>query len=156
MSTQLPKLILDIETVGVNFDALDKMTQDSLTRWIKKEAESETDYEVMLKELKEGLGFSPLTGEIVAVGILDYHTAHGAVYFAAPGEKIEARTEKIGEAEIKLQSMDEKAMLQKFWDIARKYPYFITFNGRGFDAPFLMIRSAVDGSRPLKDLMRAR
>ena len=156
MSTAVPKLIFDIETIGVDFDALDTVTQESLTRWIKKEAAGETDYETMLDELKSGLGFSPLTGEIVTIGILDYHTGQGEVCFAAPGEKLEMRDEKLETAEIKFQPMDEKAMLQKFWDIARKYPYFITFNGRGFDAPSLMIRSAVHGIRPSKDLMRAR
>ena len=156
MSTAVPKLIFDIETIGVDFDVLDTVTQESLTRWIKKEAAGETDYETMLDELKSGLGFSPLTGEIVTIGILDYHTGQGEVCFAAPGEKLEMRDEKLETAEIKFQPMDEKAMLQKFWDIARKYPYFITFNGRGFDAPFLMIRSAVHGIRPSKDLMRAR
>ena len=30
------KLILDIETVGADFNSFDETTQDSLTRWIKK------------------------------------------------------------------------------------------------------------------------
>ena len=58
-------LIFDIETVGDDFDALDKITQEGLTRWIKKESASAEDYEAALQELKDGLGFSPLTGEIV-------------------------------------------------------------------------------------------
>ena len=66
------KLIFDIETIGVDFDSLDETTQDSLTRWIKKESTGEEDYQVALEELKNGLGFSPLTGEIVAIGVLDY------------------------------------------------------------------------------------
>ncbi len=33
---------------------------------------------------------------------------------------------------------------------------FVTFNGRGFDVPFLMIRSAIRSVRPTKDLMQAR
>ncbi len=81
------KLILDIETVGEDFDALDHATQENLTRWIKKESDSEPEYEVALQELKEGLGFSPLTGHICAIGVLDYHTNEGAVYYEAPGEK---------------------------------------------------------------------
>ena len=78
------------------------------------------------------------------------------MYFTAPDEKLEMRNEKIGDAEIKFQAIDEPTMLRKFWDIAQKYSYFVTFNGRSFDAPFLMIRSAVHGIRPSKDLMRAR
>ena len=46
------KLILDIETVGEDFDALDETAQESLTRWIQKESSSEEDYEVALKTLE--------------------------------------------------------------------------------------------------------
>jgi len=30
-----------------------------------------------------------------------------------------------------------------FWDIARRYDEIVTFNGRGFDIPFLYLRSAL-------------
>ena len=65
-------LIFDIETVGQDFDSLDKVTRANLTRWIKREAgNNESKYNVLLTDLKEGLGFSPLTGEIVAIGVFD-------------------------------------------------------------------------------------
>ena len=70
MSTS-KKLVFDIETIGESFDALDKTTQDSLTRWIEKDAGDKEEYGLLLDDLKQGLGFSPLTGEIVAVGVLD-------------------------------------------------------------------------------------
>ena len=146
------KLILDIETVGVDFDALDHATQESLTRWIQKESSGEEEYKVALQELKDGLGFSPLTGEIVAIGLLDYHKNEGVVYYQAPGQK----NAELKEGEITFKQTTEQDMLRKFWDGAQKYTHFITFNGRGFDAPFLMIRSAVHGIRPTKDLMRGR
>jgi len=47
-------------------------------------------------------------------------------------------------------------MLQKLWDIAEKYDTFVTFNGRQFDVPFLMVRSAVHGIRPSKNLLANR
>ena len=146
------KLIIDIETVGEDFNALDHATQEALTRWIKKESDSDEEYQVALEELKNGLGFSPLTGEIVAIGVLDYYKDEGVVYYQAPGEK--AKESKEGNMTFK--PMGEKEMLQKFWEGATKYQHFITFNGRGFDAPFLMVRSAVHGIRPTKDLMRGR
>jgi DNA polymerase elongation subunit (family B) len=151
MSTS-PKLVLDIETVGVDFDALDHATQESLTRWIEKESNGEEEYKVALEELKSGLGFSPLTGEIVVIGLLDYYKNEGVVYFQAPGEK----HGEFKEGDITFKQMTEEDMLRKFWDGAQKYSSFITFNGRGFDVPFLMIRSAIHGIRPTKDLMRNR
>ncbi|MBI2888887.1 MAG: ribonuclease H-like domain-containing protein [Candidatus Liptonbacteria bacterium] len=151
MSTQ-QTIILDIETIGEDYDALDKATQESLTRWIKKESDNEEEYKLALEDLKTGLGFSPLTGSIVAIGILDYHKNEGAVYFQAPG----AKYEEIREDGILFKAMEEKEMLEKFWEVARKCQVFVTFNGRSFDMPFLFIRSAIHGIRPSKDLMRGR
>ena len=146
------KLIFDIETVGENFNELDAVTQDALTWWIKKESNSDDEYKAALEDLKNGLGFSPLTGEIIAIGVLDYHTQEGAVYYQAPGEK----HEEVKENGIAFKQFSEKDMLQKFWDGVSQYQVFITFNGRGFDIPFLMVRSAVWGIRPSKDLMHNR
>lgn len=148
----MPTLVFDIETIGEDFDALDAATQDSLTRWIKRESGSEEDYEEALLELKEGLGFSPLTGEIVAIGVLDATKNKGAVYYQAPGAS-ESESEEEG---IKYKALGEKEMLENFWKGAEKYDEFVTFNGRTFDVPYLMVRSAVHGVRPSKDLMRGR
>lgn len=52
--------------------------------------------------------------------------------------------------------MDEREILSTFWTIAQKYDEFITFNGRGFDAPFMMIRSAILDVVPSRDLMEGR
>jgi hypothetical protein len=146
------KLIFDIETIGVDFDALDETTQDSLTRWIKKESNGEEEYQVALEELKNGLGFSPLTGEIVAIGVLDYTKNQGVVYFNAPGEKIE----EFKENGITFKQTTEKEMLEQFWNGAKMYDEFIGFSSRAFDGPFLMIRSAYHGIRPTRNLSESR
>jgi len=149
---QAQKLVIDIETIGHDFDSFDKATQENLTRWIKAETETEEEYEVALQNLKDGLGFSPLTGEIVAIGVLDHHKQQGVVYYQAPGEKAEELTE----GSITYKPMTEAGMLEAFWKGALQYQHFITFNGRQFDAPFLALRSAAHGIRPTKDLTRAR
>lgn len=148
----MPKLVFDIETVGENFDALDPKTQEVLTDWIRHEAEDDAAYARELEALKAGLGFSPLTGEIVAIGLLDVEKNKGAVYYQAPnaGEK---ETE---EGEIKFKPMTEREMLESFWRTANEYDEFVTFNGRMFDVPFLMIRSAIHHIRPTRDLMSNR
>ena len=150
MSTS--KLVFDIETVGVDFDALDETTQDSLTRWIKKESSSETEYKEALRELKSGLGFSPLTGEIVVIGVLDCGKNQGVVYFQAPGENIK----EFSEDNITFKQATEKEMLEKFWQGAKEYDEFIGFNSRGFDVPFIMTRSAIHGVKPTRNLMEGR
>jgi DNA polymerase elongation subunit (family B) len=146
------KLVIDIETIGESYDSLDKATQENLTRWIKRDSDSEEEYKIALEDLKNGLGFSPLTGEIVAIGALDYHKNEGGVYYQAPGQK----NEEIKEDGISFKQMTEEEMLRKFWELAERYQVFITFNGRAFDMPFIITRSAIKGIRPTKDLMRGR
>lgn len=150
--SNIKKLVFDIETIGEDFENLDDATKESLTRWIERESENDDDYERALADLKDGLGFSPLTGEIVAIGALDPDTNQGAVYFQAPGKKIKESEEE----GIAFKPQTEKQMLESFWKLAERVEVFVSFNGRSFDAPFLMIRSAILGVRPSKDLMRAR
>lgn len=146
------KLIFDIETIGEDWGKIDKTTQDALTRWLKRETVSDEEFEKGVEDIKNGLGFSPLTGEIVAIGVLELETNRGAVYYQAPDEKIE----DFEENGIKFRAMTEKEMLENFWKGAIEYNEFISFNGRGFDVPFLMVRSAILGVKPSKDLMSNR
>ena len=101
--------ILDIETIGEDFDNLDDATQENLTRWIKKDSENEEGYKLALQDIKNELGFSPLTGEIVAIGALDYHKNEGGVYYQAPGQK----NEEIKEDGILLQADDGRGNAQE-------------------------------------------
>jgi len=159
----MPQLIIDIETVGEDFDGMDKTSQHMLTRWIEKTAKSEEELHAALIDLKNGLGFSPLTGQIVAIGVLDAESEKGAVYFQAPGKEqvlLEGgRMDSFqvdAEAGIKFKILSEKEMLEKFWELCRRYKEFITFNGRCFDIPFLMIRSAINKVKPTKNLLSNR
>jgi len=149
----MSKLVFDIETIGRNWDEFDKLTQEDLTRWLKKELYSEDELQFKVDNIKEETPLSPLTGEIVSIAIYDVEREAGAVYFQAPEEKKPIFFEENG---IKYQSMTEPEILKTFWDIAQKYKEFITFNGRGFDAPFMFIRSAIHGIAPTVDLMEGR
>lgn len=148
----MAKLVFDIETIGEDFNKLDETTQEFLTRWIKRESGSEEDYERELEDLKSGLGFSPLTGEIVVIGVLDCDKNQGAIYFQSPNKK----TKDFEEDGVKFKQMTEKEMLESFWKGIIHYDEFISFNGRGFDVPFLMIRSAIHKIKPTKDLLSNR
>ena len=39
--------------------------------------------------------------------------------------------------------VDESELLTAFWDVAKHYETVVTFNGRGFDVPFIYLRSAL-------------
>lgn len=140
----MSRIIFDIETAGKDFESLDKGTQEYLLKW----AESEDE----IKDVKESLSFYPLTGEIITIGMLNPETDKGAVYFQAPQTAI-APFEENG---IKFETGSEKEILEKFWNTVKSYKEIVTFNGRGFDCPFILVRSAVHKIKPSKDLMPNR
>lgn len=138
------KIVVDIETTGKDFDSLDEISKEYLLKYAQTEDE--------VKAVKEGMGFSPLTGEVIAIGMLNPDTNNGAVYFQSP----EILQEPLKEEGIEYLADTESGILRRFWETIRHYDQVITFNGRGFDAPFLMIRSAVHKIEPTKDLMPNR
>lgn len=140
----MSRLIFDIETVGKDFDSLDKATQEYLLRW--------TETEEDVQGVKDGLSFYPLTGEVIAIGMLNPDSMKGAVYFQAPGDSL-LPFEEDG---ISFRACTEKEILTHFWDAIKSYDRFITFNGRAFDCPFIMVRSAIHRIKPTRDLMPNR
>lgn len=145
-------LILDIETVGENYDAMDETTQAALTGWVERRVTNPKERKKATQQIKEELALSPLTGQIVALGVLDYEKDKGKVYFD-PGEDTH---EEIVEGNYTFTPLSEADMLASFWQGAAKYNTFVTYNGRSFDIPYLMVRSAVHGVKSTKNLMSNR
>ena len=145
-------LVFDIETVGEDWDALDATTQSVLTRWIDRTAKNEEEREAQLTDLKEGLGFSPLTGEVVAIGLMDLEREKGVVYYQ--NRRTSEKEREVGNFTLKPRT--EREMLEDFWEGARDYDTFVTYNGRGFDVPFLVHRSVAHDVTPSRDLMDGR
>ncbi len=84
--------------------------------------------------------------------MLNPDTDKGAVLYQAPGD-LPAPFE---EQNIQFVPDTEAGILRRFWEAVKHYDKVVTFNGRGFDAPFLIIRSAVHTIQPTKDLMPNR
>lgn len=148
----MSKLIIDIETVGENFDDMDDISKEILTHWIKNSSKDDEEYLGALNEIKTGLGLSPLTGEIVAIGVLDYERDQGVVYYQSP----EVKAVETKEGKFKFKPMMESEMLENFWQGMQNYDEIITFNGRAFDIPFIIARSAKWQVEITKDLMSNR
>jgi hypothetical protein len=136
------RVIFDIETAGKDLSELEEPFRQYFSRWHESE-----------EELQESLSFYPLTGEIVAIGLLNPDTRRGAVYFQAPADEGFLPFEEEG---IRYEAGTEREVLEKFWAAIRHYDQFITFNGRGFDCPFILVRSAVHRVRPTCQLMPNR
>lgn len=140
----MSRIIFDIETVGKDFESLDNATQEYLLRYAETEDEKE--------EIKDRLSFYPLTAEIVTIGLLDPDAQKGNVFYQALGEPLLS----FEEDNVRYEAGTEKEILEKFWDVIKGYNQIITFNGRSFDCPFILIRSAVHKIKPKKDLMPSR
>jgi len=140
----MSRVIFDIETVGKDFKSLDRSIQEYLLRYAETEDEK--------AEIKDRLSFYPLTGEIVTIGLLDSDTQKGKVFFQNIGDPLLP----FEEDNVLYQTGTEKEILEKFWAVIKGYDQFITFNGRGFDCPFILIRSAVHRIKPRRDLMPNR
>jgi predicted PolB exonuclease-like 3'-5' exonuclease len=140
----MARVVLDIETIGVDFEKLDEKSQQYLLKFAETDEEKE--------EARERLNLYPLTGEIVAISLLNPDSNRRLVFYQnGGGEK-----ENFEEDGAIYESGTEMEILEKFWENIRSYNQIITFNGRGFDAPYLHLRSAILKITPTKNLMPYR
>lgn len=140
----MEQLVFDIETVGIPWDTLTTPVQTSLLRSADTEEEQE--------EVRASLGLFPVTAQIVCIALYSPQQDHAAVFFQAPqGDATPVREEKQ-----LFVPCTEKELLTHFWEAAAHARQIVTFNGRSFDCPFLLVRSAVHEVRPTTDLMPNR
>jgi len=137
----LSPLAVDIETVGQEWDQLDEEVREYLQ---KRGQEKKTE-----EEVRQKLSLNPGTGRIIAVGLWRPEEEKGGVLL----EKTEdcETTDKWEESEdgSMIYRGSESRMLAEFWRyISRGVSRLITYNGRSFDGPFLMLRSAILGIEP--------
>ncbi|HRZ29969.1 MAG TPA: hypothetical protein P5052_04560 [Candidatus Paceibacterota bacterium] len=103
----MSKLIIDIETFGEDFDKIDETTKRVLLHGIN---ETDENYNDSVEQVKNELVFSPLTSEIVAIGLLDYDKDQGVVYYQSP----EIKANETKEGNFKFKPMKESEMLENF------------------------------------------
>lgn len=140
----MSRIIFDIETAGRDFDTLEPPVQDYLLKWANTDDERQ--------EVRDSLSFYPLTGEIIAIGMYNPDSGRGTVFFQNNSDPL-LPFEDEG---ITYETGTEEEIIMRFWETIKTYKQFVTFNGRGFDCPFIMVRSAVHRIKPLRDLMPNR
>jgi hypothetical protein len=138
-------VVLDIETAGQSWDDLDDAQRTYLARNTRSEEERE--------RLPEMMSLWPFTGKIIAVAMLNVDSGRGRVWY----EKTDARQEETSsDGLFQFIGDTETAFLGEFWKAMRRFHRFVTFNGRGFDGPFLMLRSAALGVTVTRNLVGYR
>jgi DNA polymerase elongation subunit (family B) len=135
----MAKLVFDIETSALPLETFDEAQQEYLFR----EAEKITDEparETRRAEIRRQFNLWPFTAQVVCVAMLNAETVRGQVLFTADDHEPDAA--EAGPVEF-VPCVDEVELLTAFWDVARHYETIVTFNGRGFDVPFIYLRSAL-------------
>jgi len=140
----MSRVVIDIETLAFPIENFDEVQREYLLRF----AESEEDR----KETLQKLSLYPTTAQIIAVGLFNPDTNKGKVIFQAD-QKLDYFSP---DESVHFLSATEPEMLAEFWNDITHYSQFITFNGRGFDCPFLMLRSAIVEVRPTRNLLPHR
>ncbi len=140
----MKRLVIDIETVGTPWEEHPPYVREYLIKGMS-DAEAE-------EEKRRG-ALSPFVGRIAAIGVVNADDGRSCVLYEVPGQE-ELIIRRDGTRTF--ISGTEKQILEKFWDFLGRDDRFISFNGRQFDGPFLMIRSAIHGIVPKRDLVGYR
>jgi 3'-5' exonuclease len=132
-------LVFDIETSALPLESFDESQKEYLFREARKLPEG-PDRDHKLTELSQQLNLYPLTAQIVCIAMVNAETERGKVLFTA--EDYESDAPGTDPVEFR-PCVDETELLGQFWELSKRYDTVVTFNGRGFDVPFLYLRSAL-------------
>ena len=136
----MAKLVFDIETSALPVENFDEVQREYLFREAERIAD-EAARETRRAEIKQQFNLWPFTAQVVCVAMLNAESQRGQVLFTA--EDFEANAGDEASPVEFVSCADEAELLTAFWDVAKHYDEIVTFNGRGFDVPFLYLRSAL-------------
>jgi DNA polymerase elongation subunit (family B) len=135
----MAKLVFDIETTALPVEHFDETQQEYLFRQADTLPDPQAR-DAKRAEIERFFSLWPLTAQVVCVAMLNAETLRGKVLFTA--DDPDAGDGDAGPVEF-VPCADEVELLTAFWEVAKHYDSIVTFNGRGFDVPFMYLRSAV-------------
>jgi 3'-5' exonuclease len=136
----MARLVFDIETTALPVDMFDETQQEYLFREANRLPEGELR-DGKRAEIQHQFNLWPFTARCICIAMLNADTSRGQVLFVSDDFEPESEDEA-GPVEF-VPCMDEVELLTAFWDVAKHYETVVTFNGRGFDVPFIYLRSAI-------------
>lgn len=135
----MARLVFDIETSALPPENFDDTQREYLFRDAERLAD-ESAKAAKRQEIQQFFALWPFTSQVVCIAMLNAETQRGKVLFTAEDHDEETAA---GSPVEFVPCVDEAELLAAFWHVAKHYDDVVTFNGRGFDVPFLYLRSAV-------------
>ena len=134
-----PPSYFDIETSALPLENFDEAQQEYLFREAEKIAD-EPAKTAKREEITRFMSLWPFTSQVVCIAMLNAESQRGQTLYIA--DDFEEAEGDAGPVEF-VPCADEFELLTAFWDVAKHYDSVVTFNGRGFDVPFIYLRSAL-------------
>jgi DNA polymerase elongation subunit (family B) len=144
MVRKASKIVFDIETLAYPFEQFDDHQQDYLVKFAKTEEEK--------AEAIERLSLGSLTARVITIAMINPDSGHGQVFYDHPGGEPWTSDDGV----VDYIPGTEQEILERFWGAIEKFSLFITFNGRSFDCPFIMMRSMIHGVKATRNLLPQR
>ncbi|MBT8380334.1 MAG: ribonuclease H-like domain-containing protein [Ignavibacteria bacterium] len=145
------RIVIDIETCAYPFESLAESQREYLLRYAEKEPDPEKR-QMMVDDAVRYTSLYPYTAKCIAIGIFDVEKEKSYIYYESNKDELW----KSEDENIHYKGLLEIDMLKSFWRVANAADQIITFNGRNFDIPFLMMRSAMLKIKVTKNLMSYR
>ena len=143
-------IVFDIEVAGFPWDEVDEITRGYLMSRERDASKRDT--------VPERTALFPGLGKVIAIGFWHIQANKGLILLEGDPEE-QHGWEKVPHSDI--FRADERGVLAKFWEIVAKpihgtLPRLVTYNGRSYDGPILMTRSAQLELAPTRNLVPYR
>lgn len=139
-------IAFDIEVAGFPWSEVDEITRGYLLHRAKSPEDRDA--------VPDRTALFPGLGKVIAIGMWDLERDRGIMLLEGASAP-EHDWEKVAHSKIFRGS--EAEILRRFWEIVGKSRVrLVSYNGRGYDGPTLMIRSAQLGIRPSLQLVPYR
>ena len=130
-------LVFDIETSALPLEQFDEAQQEYLFRETEK-IDDAIAKDAKREEITRFMSLWPFTSQVVCIAMLNAETAARPVHFLA--EDFEDGTKRCaGE----FLPWPTRRNCSRLLGRGEAYDHVVTFNGRGFDVPFIYLRSAL-------------
>ena len=133
-------LVFDIETAALPLELFDAAQQEYLFREARRLPDPAAQ-QARQGEIQQQLNLYPFTARVVCIAMLNVDSLRGQVLYTA--EDFDGAEDNEAAAVEFVPCVDEAELLTAFWEVAKHYDAIVTFNGRGFDVPFIYLRSAL-------------